>query len=216
MRLKNQLKSKQHNLTQVTQRLRLNSYNATHSTCVTILTCTTNSFLLNNYVIIKWECMLKHKFYSCFKFKCNFWRKTSQESRMIPPVTLNWGVTMNVGTVVFNCQNCHQLSQGVTSCKGHKSLGSLCGCVLNNGLTNTHSHTDKVTWLHRGVWGQLKIYCFLKEGKWNCGDIKPNYVEIWNQILWWEGGKIVGKKLDNMSSCRYEKCAACQKTKILI
>ena len=49
-----------------------------------------------------------------------------------------------------------------------------------------------------------------------CGNRKPNFVEIWNQILWWEGGKIVGKKLDNMSSCRYEKCAACQKTKILI
>ena len=31
---------------------------------------------------------------------------------------------MNVGAVVRNYKKCHKFSQGVTSCKGHTSLGS--------------------------------------------------------------------------------------------
>ena len=45
----------------------------------------------------------------------------------------------------------------------------------------------------------------------NCENKNPKIVEIWNQILWWDGGKRVGKKLDNMSSCRYEKLRLAQR-----
>ena len=51
---------------------------------------------------------------------------------MLSSVTLYWRITMNVivRAVVLNCQKCHQFSQGVTNCKGHKSLGPLFDGVL--------------------------------------------------------------------------------------
>ena len=60
--------------------------------------------------------------------------KTSQELRMLSPVTLYWRLTMNVEIVVLNCQKCKQCFNGL------KSLGLLFVIVFLIIMVNGHGH----------------------------------------------------------------------------